>query len=78
MKKIAKLSLATAVAVAGFSTANAKPLEEAIKNVDLSGTVVYRYNDHNDGDDANPAGVDSTENYYKAVEPLANSNSTSS
>jgi hypothetical protein len=45
MKKIAKLSLVAAVAVAGFTTANAQPLEEAIKNVDVSGSVVYRYND---------------------------------
>lgn len=46
MKKIAKLSLVAAVAVAGFTTANAQPLEEAIKNVDVSGSVVYRYNDY--------------------------------
>ena len=48
MKKIAKLSLVAAVAVAGFTTANAQPLEEAIKNVDVSGSVVYRYNDYSD------------------------------
>ncbi|MFA7569710.1 MAG: porin [Sulfurimonadaceae bacterium] len=45
MKKIVKMSLVAAVAVAGLTTANAKPLEEAIKDVDVSGTVVYRYND---------------------------------
>jgi len=45
MKKFVKLSLVAAVAVAGLTTANAKPLEEAIKDVDVSGTVVYRYND---------------------------------
>lgn len=45
MKKIVKMSLVAAVAVAGLTTANAKPLEEAIKNVDVSGTVVYRYDD---------------------------------
>ncbi|WP_418186198.1 major outer membrane protein [Aliarcobacter vitoriensis] len=45
MRKISKLSLVAAVAVAGFSTANAQPLEEAIKNVEVSGSVVYRYND---------------------------------
>lgn len=39
------MSLVAAVAVAGLTTANAKPLEEAIKNVDVSGTVVYRYED---------------------------------
>lgn len=48
MRKISKLSLVAAVAVAGFSTANAQPLEEAIKNVEVSGSVVYRYdNFHN-------------------------------
>lgn len=48
MKKIAKLSLVAAVAVAGLTTANAQPLEEAIKNVDVSGSVVYRYDNFND------------------------------
>ncbi|OCL89740.1 major outer membrane protein [Arcobacter porcinus] len=43
MKKITKLSLVAAVAVAGLTSASAKPLEEAIKNVDVSGTVTYRY-----------------------------------
>ena len=65
MKKIAKLSLVAAVAVAGFTTANAQPLEEAIKNVDVSGSVVYRYNDY---DNNNTTGVDSdndAENNYK-------------
>ena len=46
MKKIAKISLVAAVAVAGLTTANAQPLEEAIKNVDVNGSVVYRYNDY--------------------------------
>ena len=35
MRKISKISLVAAVAVAGFSTANAQPLEEAIKNVEI-------------------------------------------
>ncbi|MFW3412928.1 major outer membrane protein [Aliarcobacter butzleri] len=47
MRKISKLSLVAAVAVAGFSTANAQPLEEAIKNVETSGSVVYRYDNFN-------------------------------
>lgn len=47
-EKIAKLSLVAAVAVAGLTTANAQPLEEAIKNVDVSGSVVYRYDNFND------------------------------
>lgn len=53
MRKISKLSLVAAVAVAGFSTANAQPLEEAIKNVDVSGSVVYRYNDYNNDREVN-------------------------
>ena len=48
MRKISKISLVAAVAVAGFSTANAQPLEEAIKNVDVSGSVVYRYDNFDD------------------------------
>ena len=43
--KIAKISLAALVALGAFSTvASATPLEEAIKNVDLSGYARYRYN----------------------------------
>ncbi|MFX4154911.1 major outer membrane protein [Aliarcobacter butzleri] len=51
MRKISKLSLVAAVAVAGFSTANAQPLEEAIKNVEVSGSVVYRYDNFGDKED---------------------------
>ncbi|MFW3353995.1 porin [Aliarcobacter butzleri] len=67
MRKISKLSLVAAVAVAGFSTANAQPLEEAIKNVEVSGSVVYRYNDYNnDSNDGVSAGEgSSTTNNYK-------------
>lgn len=67
MKKIAKLSLVAAVAVAGLTTANAQPLEEAIKNVEVSGSVVYRYNDYNnDSNDGVSAGEGSTtDNNYK-------------
>lgn len=69
MRKISKLSLVAAVAVAGFSTANAQPLEEAIKNVEVSGSVVYRYNDYNnDSDDGVTAGEGSTtQNNYKVA-----------
>ena len=45
MTKFTKLSLIAALAVAG-TTASAQPLAEAIKNVEVSGTVVYRYNDY--------------------------------
>lgn len=48
MKKIAKLSLVAAVAVAGLSTSSsAASLEEAIKGVDVSGKFRYRYEDTN-------------------------------
>lgn len=61
MRKISKISLVAAVAVAGFSTANAQPLEEAIKNVDVSGSVVYRYNNY-DNDKVSNSRTD-TDNY---------------
>ena len=68
MKKIAKLSLVAAVAVAGLTTANAQPLEEAIKNVDVSGSVVYRYNDYNNSlpSQTNPT-APNTNNYKVAL-----------
>ena len=65
MKKFVKMSLIAALAVAG-TTASAQPLAEAIKNVDVSGSMTYRYNDYQE--DVNAAGVDSsskTTNYYK-------------
>jgi hypothetical protein len=45
--KLAKLSLAAIMTVGALSTANAQPLEEAIKNVDFTGMVRYRLNDTN-------------------------------
>ncbi|MGJ0299563.1 major outer membrane protein [Aliarcobacter cryaerophilus] len=63
MRKISKISLVAAVAVAGFSTANAQPLEEAIKNVDVSGSVVYRYNNYDN--DLNRTGGQTESNNYK-------------
>lgn len=65
MKKIVKMSLVAAVAVAGLTTANAKPLEEAIKNVDVSGSVVYRYDDRSYNDDFQAN--DESNNEYKAA-----------
>ncbi|HKM19417.1 MAG TPA: major outer membrane protein, partial [Aliarcobacter sp.] len=62
MRKISKISLVAAVAVAGFSTANAQPLEEAIKNVDVSGSVVYRYNNY-DNQQPTPSNQTETNNY---------------
>ena len=69
MKKIAKLSLVAAVAVAGLTTANAQPLEEAIKNVDVSGSVVYRYD--NFDDDKKLTGNNTEKNNYKVALNLA-------
>ncbi|MFY9101126.1 major outer membrane protein [Aliarcobacter cryaerophilus] len=64
MRKISKISLVAAVAVAGFSTANAQPLEEAIKNVDVSGSVVYRY-DNFDNSEATTNQSNTDVNRYK-------------
>ncbi len=41
------MSLVAAVAVAGMTSANATDLSEAIKNVDISGMMRYRYTDTN-------------------------------
>ena len=41
--KLAKLSLAAIIAAGAFSVANATPLEDAIKGVDLSGMLRIRY-----------------------------------
>ena len=64
MKKIAKLSLVAAVAVVGFTSANATPLEEAIKGVETSGSVVYRYNNY-DNDVTTPTSDNDADNNYK-------------
>ncbi|RXJ94327.1 hypothetical protein CRV00_07065 [Malaciobacter molluscorum] len=70
MKKFAKMSLVAAVAVAGLTTtSSAKALEDAIKNVDVSGTVVYRYDDTNydyqKSKNANNRADDASKNKYK-------------
>ena len=62
MKKFAKMSLVAAIAVAG-TVASAQPLAEAIANVDVSGTVVYRYNDLKYDDDSNAK--NNSDNNYK-------------
>lgn len=41
--KLVKLSLVAALAAGSFSALSAKPLEEAIKNVEVSGALRYRY-----------------------------------
>ena len=78
--KITKLSLATIIALGSISFANAQNLEDAIKNVEVSGTVAYRYNDYEestatgDGTGTHPRGNtdksiggDSTNNYKAAI-----------
>ncbi len=64
MKKFAKMSLVAALAIAG-TAASAQPLAEAIKNVDVSGTAVYRYDDRSFKDEAKAVGRDSSKNHYK-------------
>ncbi|EGK7545657.1 major outer membrane protein [Campylobacter jejuni] len=45
--KLVKLSLVAAFAAGAFSAANATPLEEAIKDIDVSGVLRYRYESSN-------------------------------
>ncbi|ECL1847169.1 group 1 major outer membrane porin protein PorA [Campylobacter jejuni] len=45
--KLVKLSLVAALAAGAFSAANATPLDEAIKDVDVSGVLRYRYDTGN-------------------------------
>ncbi|MFQ6341633.1 major outer membrane protein [Campylobacter sp. VTCC 70190] len=46
--KLVKLSLVAALAAGAFSVANATPLEEAIKDIDVSGVLRYRYDTTNE------------------------------
>jgi hydrogenase-4 component I len=69
--KLTKISLATIVALGAFSSiASATPLEEAIKNVDLSGYARYRYdvktvkNDGGTKNNRNFAGATANYNDY--------------
>ena len=68
MKKFVKLSLVAAVAVAGLTTANAKPLEEAIKGVDVTGTVAYRYEEASRASATVPGNEESTNNYNAVID----------
>jgi len=54
--KIMKLSLVGAVLISAVSSVNAQNLEETLKDIDISGTAIYRYNDYQNS---------STTNYYK-------------
>lgn len=67
MKKFAKLSLVASIALASTSFANAQALEEAIKTVDISGTMAVRYNDYENGTALNN---DSSSTYYKVATNL--------
>lgn len=63
MRKISKISLVAAVAVAGLTSANAQPLEQAIKDVEVSGSVVYRYNNYDNKVNGEKLGRTDTNNY---------------
>ncbi|MAD41492.1 MAG: hypothetical protein CL623_03770 [Arcobacter sp.] len=56
MRKLAKLSLVAAVAVAGLTNVNAASLEEAIKGVDVSGQFRYRFQEKKVENESNLAG----------------------
>ncbi|EKB0709527.1 group 3 major outer membrane porin protein PorA [Campylobacter jejuni] len=51
--KLVKISLVAALAAGAFSAANATPLEEAIKDIDVSGVLRYRYESGRFGKDLN-------------------------
>ncbi|MBS4235030.1 major outer membrane protein [Campylobacter vulpis] len=55
--KLVKLSLVAALAAGAFSVANAAPLEEVIKDIDVSGVLRYRYESGNI-DSKDVAGMD--------------------
>ncbi|MGI7212267.1 major outer membrane protein [Campylobacter coli] len=56
--KLVKLSLVAALAASAFSVANATPLEEAIKDIDVSGVLRYRYETSNEWSDINGVAQD--------------------
>ncbi|ENA8742082.1 major outer membrane protein [Campylobacter coli] len=51
--KLVKLSLVAALAAGAFSVVNATPLEEAIKDIDVSGVLRYRYETSSEWSDIN-------------------------
>ncbi|EAK1936194.1 major outer membrane protein [Campylobacter jejuni] len=51
--KLVKLSLVAALAAGAFSAANATPVEEAIKDIDVSGVLRYRYESSNPWNNTN-------------------------
>lgn len=62
--KLVKLSLVAALAAGSFSALSAKPLEEAIKNVEVSGALRYRFDSVTWQGKANKAGVKFPGTYY--------------
>ena len=58
--KLVKLSLVAAMAAGTFSALDAKPLEEAIKDVDVSGALRYRFDQASFGKDKNANGLSPT------------------
>jgi ribosomal protein L30E len=65
--RITKLSLATIIALGSISIANAQNLEDAIKNVEVSGTVVYRYNDYEENNSSAKDDSSTSNNYKVAI-----------
>ncbi|MDY0051498.1 MAG: major outer membrane protein [Aliarcobacter sp.] len=65
--KITKLSLATIIALGSISCANAQSLEDAIKNVEVSGTVAYRYNDYEENNSTQKDDSATSNNYKVAI-----------
>lgn len=62
--KLVKLSLVAALAAGSFSALSAKPLEEAIKNVEVSGALRYRFDSVTWQGKANKAGRTIPSSYY--------------
>lgn len=65
--KITKLSLAAIIAIGSITCANAQSLEDAIKNVEVSGTVVYRYNDYEENNSGQKDDSYTANNYKAAI-----------
>ena len=65
MKKIAKMSLVAAVAVAGLTNANAGALEDAIKNTSILGYATFRYDDRTIDNTATKSFSNSANNSHK-------------
>ncbi|RTJ57292.1 major outer membrane protein [Campylobacter jejuni] len=65
--KLVKLSLVAALAAGAFSAANATPLEEAIKDIDVSGVLRYRYDTGTFGKDGIDYGFTNSNNSSKQM-----------